>query len=360
MELDRCDETSEKKKLESVGEGENLVAVRERKKDNDSGAALDFQGIEDDDVDWEADETMASRLRRRRDSSFILKRRPVALGDRNSISPNLAKSAFVPIEMPAPSDSLEGSPPRAGLQACAMFASPLEESSQGSHYEDSEVASCSHDSPKAMGSFTGSLIPSNTDQDDESATNHCVVVLQTVLKVNDRSILETIPEGHGGLIYGTPASTFDDLNTLRLENRTLHEEVKALRIANVNHENKLYAMQKAYEARITPFRDLFDDVSYDDIIFVLRKVSLEFTKRFLLCVQVNLLRLENQVLKQEKSQTKKMVEDVKEQMIQCLQSAVNKNQELQKQLNAGTAEKQKLEQELEECRKQLDVWHAKK
>lgn len=73
-------------------------------------------------------------------------------------------------------------------------------------------------------------------------------------------------------------------------------------------------------------------------------------------------------MKQEKSQTKTMIEDVKGQMIQCLQSAVTKNQELQKQLNAVTAQKQELEQELKAvtaqkqeleqelkaCRKQLD------
>lgn len=52
------------------------------------------------------------------------------------------------------------------------------------------------------------------------------------------------------------------------------------------------------------------------------------------------------MLKQERSQTKAMIEDLKGQMIQCLQSAVTKNQELQKQLKAVTAQKQELEQKL--------------
>lgn len=63
------------------------------------------------------------------------------------------------------------------------------------------------------------------------------------------------------------------------------------------------------------------------------------------------------MLKQERSQTKAMIEDLKVQMTQCLQSAVTKNQELQKQLNAMTAEKQELEQEL---MKQLNEVTARK
>jgi hypothetical protein len=228
---------------------DRLVDDRVRITDNESGPALDFQGIEDEDMDLEIDEAMASRLRRRRDSSFVFKRRTVTLDDRNSISPDPAKSAFIPIEMRASSESSKDSPPRAGLQACDMFASPLDESSQQPYSEVSEGASRSQDSPKAMGSFNESLSPSFTDQNDESATEHCVVHSHTILKVNDRSILERIPEHNGDLI----------------------EELTALRIAYANQGNKLYAVQKEYEARITPFRDLFDDVSNEDIICVLGK-----------------------------------------------------------------------------------------
>jgi hypothetical protein len=239
INLDRCIVANEKEKMESTEEGASLDDGREQDAENVAGAALDFQGIDDDDVDWEADETMASRLRRRRDSSFLLIRRSVPLDDRSRTSPDLVKSAFVAIERSSSRESPEDSPSRAGLQACDMFASPLEQSRQGSHSEYSEVASHSRDSPEAAVSSKRSPIPSPADQDDVSATKHCLS--QPVLKVNDRTILETIPEDESG---------------------TLLEEVKALRIANTNHENKLYAMTKAYEARITPFRDLIEDVSY--------------------------------------------------------------------------------------------------
>lgn len=58
------------------------------------------------------------------------------------------------------------------------------------------------------------------------------------------------------------------------------------------------------------------------------------------------LGLENATLKREKAETRKMVEDLKEQIKICLQSAVNKTQALQTQLDQVTAEKNDLEQRL--------------
>jgi hypothetical protein len=69
-------------------------------------------------------------------------------------------------------------------------------------------------------------------------------------------------------------------------------------------------------------------------------------------LQMRKLRLEILAMKKEKSETRKMVEDLKQQMILGLQSAVNKTQNLQKQLDAVTAEKQKLEEQLLKIRRE--------
>ena len=79
-------------------------------------------------------------------------------------------------------------------------------------------------------------------------------------------------------------------------------------------------------------------------IFIVTSIELTLCCR--LSLQMRKLRLENATLKQEKTETRKMVEDLKEQIKICLQSAVNKTQTLQKQLDQVTAKKNELEQQL--------------
>lgn len=55
-------------------------------------------------------------------------------------------------------------------------------------------------------------------------------------------------------------------------------------------------------------------------------------------------------MKQEKDQTRVMVEDLKKQMTIGLQSAVDKIQDFSRQLDAANAEKKELERQLVEAR----------
>lgn len=68
-------------------------------------------------------------------------------------------------------------------------------------------------------------------------------------------------------------------------------------------------------------------------------------------LQMRKLRSENLEMKKQRDDTRKMVEDVKEQMKVYLQAAVDKAQNLQKQLDTVTAEKEALERELAAIRK---------
>lgn len=66
------------------------------------------------------------------------------------------------------------------------------------------------------------------------------------------------------------------------------------------------------------------------------------------------LRSENKAMKEEKNTTRVMVEGLKQQMMIGLQSAVDKTQALQKQVDTVTAEKEELEEQLRQIRQRAE------
>lgn len=183
---------------------------------------LDFQGIEDDDS--VVAETVSDRRRRRRDSTFLILPTP-----KQSISPNPVKSAFVPVGR---RQSIE----------LVQDESPLDQGSPGLLSSKSEHRIVTDADEVSPTQSTG-------DADESEAT---VTFSYDVARVNDRAVLEAIPESRGAS---------EESSRLELENKILREEVEALRITNCNLERKLHAIRHAYEERVTPFRDVFEDVS---------------------------------------------------------------------------------------------------
>lgn len=72
------------------------------------------------------------------------------------------------------------------------------------------------------------------------------------------------------------------------------------------------------------------------------------------------LRLENLVLTKERSETGKMLEGLQQQMMRGLQTAVTKNQELQRKLDIESEERQRIEKELIACKAQLGATSLEK
>jgi hypothetical protein len=185
---------------------------------------LDFQGIEDDDS--EVEETVSDRRRRRRDSTFLRLPTP----NKQSISPNPVKSAFVPVRWRKSIELVEDE-------------SPFDQWSPSLLSSKSELRI-------ATDADEGGSTQSTGDADELEAA---VTLSYDFARVNDRAILEAIPERSRG--------ASEESSRLELENNTLRKEVEALRITNCNLEKKLHAIRHSYEERVTPFRDVFEDVS---------------------------------------------------------------------------------------------------
>ena len=202
-----------------------------------SEIGLDFQGIEDDSS---LEENIFNRRRRRRDSTFLRLPRP-----QQEVSPDPSKSAFVPVERRQSDNSF-----KKDESPLDSWSSSLSEKSPVSN-----VAETSKDCASTLSQAT---------QDSSEAEVPTVFLSHNVTKVNDRSILERIPEKNGDSNTQSspqPAVSSSEAPMLRLEIQTLKEEARVLRISKSTLENKLYTIRHAYEERVTPYRDVFEDVS---------------------------------------------------------------------------------------------------
>jgi hypothetical protein len=89
----------------------------------------------------------------------------------------------------------------------------------------------------------------DSDCDNDGQDRHEFVELQTTIKLKERALLPPIGEG------ATEPSELKELETLRQQNGQLMVEKQKL-------ADRLYVMRRAYDGRVGPFRDVFDDVSY--------------------------------------------------------------------------------------------------
>ena len=104
---------------------------------------------------------------------------------------------------------------------------------------------------------------SQATKDSSEAELPPVFLSHNVTKVKDRAILERIPEKNGdnNVEWSPQPQVSSEAPMLRLEIQTLKEEARVLRISKSTLENKLYTIRHAYEERVTPYRDVFEDVS---------------------------------------------------------------------------------------------------
>jgi hypothetical protein len=203
-----------------------------------SEIGLDFQGIEDDSS---LEENIFNRRRRRRDSTFLRLPRP-----QQEVCPDPSKSALVPVERGHSDNSF-----KKDESPLDSWSSSLSEKSPVSN-----VAETSEDCASTSSQAT---------QDSSEAEAPTVFLSHNVTKINDRSILERIPEKNGNSnTQSSPQPAISSSEAppmLRLEIQTLKEEARVLRISKSTLENKLYTIRHAYEERVTPYRDVFEDVS---------------------------------------------------------------------------------------------------
>jgi len=304
----------------------NIGSLDETRAINDT---LDFQGVEDDDSGLE--ESILDRRKRRRDSTFLRLPTPGPSVERQSISPDPVKSAFVKVE-------------RRGSFLPLGRESPLD------HWSTSLLSPRGISPVATVASDEGTSTSGGDSHGPDTTTVH---LSRDITRVKDRAILEAIPESKGGVSEASLPPVPSDFQRLDLENQALRVEANTLRIANSTLEKKLHTIRQAYDERVTPFRDVFEDVSAF-MVCVCFRVSCVFyvlcSQSCLTLLQMRKLRLENQTMKKEKNETRKMVEDLKQQMMIGLQSAVDKTQALQKQLNEVTSQKENLERELLEIR----------
>lgn len=203
--------------------------------------SLDFQGIEYDDSSQE-EPPLDVRKRRRRDSTYMRlpTPEPPCVEKRQSLSPPSAKSAFVPVARRSTTQLVENK-------------SPLEEN------ESQDL--CDSNNSVAIDERMESSPADTQSMQDPNEAEVTLSLTHNVARVNDRAILEAIPESCDSRTKSS-AHEMQDSSQLQLENQALiHEQVEALRIANCNLEKKLHVIRHAYEERVTPFRDVFEDVS---------------------------------------------------------------------------------------------------
>jgi chromosome segregation ATPase len=137
-----------------------------------------------------------------------------------------------------------------------------------------------------------------------------------------KAVLESIPEVGAGWHHGRDSSEqqSDEIVELR-------SQVESLRLENKKLDGQLQAIRKAHEERVTPFRNVFDEM---------RK-----------------LREVNEMLRKEKQESEAsvqtMVDDLKAQMMTGLSAAVAKTQALQKQLDEVRGERDELGRRLASC-----------
>ena len=180
--------------------------------ESDTKSTLDFLGIEDDD----SGEEESTLDRRKRRSTLIFLPGPEQ-HERLSISPDPIKSAFVPVERRQSSgllrdESLLDRWSPGLLKNRSMSISPMAPTPSKDHLDTVE--------PEATGHLS-----------------------HDVARVNDRAILEVIPENCCDCrrVDNAPQNSSNSL-MLRFENAALRKKA-------------------AYEERVTPFRDVFEDVS---------------------------------------------------------------------------------------------------
>ena len=221
---------------ETRADGNELTA-NEHHIDNKKSAKFDFQGIDDDSDGLE--ERILERRKRRRDSTFLRLPTPEPCEERQSISPNPARSAFIRVERRQSAESLQQESPR-DHESPSLFS----DTSPPSTIEKSEIP------------------PTPSDDDSSLSDTGINYHSHDITRVNDRAILEAIPETRVGDGDESVQQVPLDSIALESENRVLREEARTLRIANSTLEKKLHTLRQAYEERVTPFRDVFEDVSH--------------------------------------------------------------------------------------------------
>jgi hypothetical protein len=167
--------------------------------------------------------------------------------------------------------------------------------------------------------------------DEQGGSDAGTFLVEETVQLNGIAILEPVSEN------ATPVEPADAPTIQKVavscseckENAALLERIKTLMMEKKTLENRLANIRRAYEQRVTPFRDVFEES---------RK-----------------LQMENQKLLAEHRATQTSVTDLQTQMMMGLSAAVQKKQLLQGKLAEANVRNEELERELSTLRiNQLD------
>jgi len=145
-------------------------------------------------------------------------------------------------------------------------------------------------------------------------------VPEVISKVHDNTILVDIPESNASSsVYN------DEFCTCSTTLDLLRSQLEQSLVDNHTLQSKINKLRSSYEPRITPFRDVFEEMK---------------------CLKV-----ENERLKKEKYDTKvdvdKMVADLQQQMMTGMSAAVTKIQKLEREVNKLKDQNEELESKLQ-------------
>ena len=162
--------------------------------------------------------------------------------------------------------------------------------------------------------------------DDQGGFDAGTLLLEETVQLNGVAILEPVAE------HATPVEPAD-APTIQLvavscsgckEKATLLERIKTIMMEKKTLENRLANIRRAYEQRVTPFRDVFEEC--------------------------RVLQMKNQKLLEEHRLTQTSVTDLQTQMMVGLSAAVQKTQLLQAKLAEANVRNEELEKELSNLR----------
>ena len=157
--------------------------------------------------------------------------------------------------------------------------------------------------------------------DDDESSGASAFLLEETIKLNGVSLLEPISE----IVASSDPKVQNNFHHSVIcpgckDNNALQERLKTLMLEKQALENRLSDIRRAYEQRITPFRDVFE---------MSRKIQME-----------------NQVLHADKEATQATVIDLEKKMIEGLCAAVQKTNMLQAKLAETDKRNEELEQRL--------------
>ncbi len=133
------------------------------------------------------------------------------------------------------------------------------------------------------GETDGSSMDSALHENDEDSNPQQILVADTFVQVEGKTVLQPVREEliqpsdlhHDEKMCLCSCCTSRDaqVETLRLQLEELQWRAETAEVDKQKSQNQIYAIRKKYEMRVTPFRDIFDEVGW-----IINNVVCDFTR----------------------------------------------------------------------------------